>query len=193
MPLILPDDSLITKEELNFAALEQVLPGSLLYYAAGKADSSYETYFSDPERFKKLFSESGQVFYPFGELAEKPGKTDSKIEKLKTRNFLIPGRRSSSVELAVCGLSEAQKNYLESTLFQGQPMTMILANKDVMSTIPEVDDLDIVIINGLSWVTEWSGEADGLWTVVISTEIQGSTEGLIYPLHIPAYAPVPAG
>jgi hypothetical protein len=72
-------------------------------------------------------------------------------------------------------------------------MTMILANKDVMSTIPEVDDLDIVIINGLSWVTEWSGEADGLWTVVISTEIQGSTEGLIYPLHIPAYAPVPAG
>ena len=186
MPLILPDDSLITQEELDFAALEQVLPGSLLYYAAGEADSSSDRYFRDTSELKKMFMEGSQVFYPFGELAEKPGKTASNTEKLKTRNFLIPGRRSSSVELAICGLSEAQKSYLESTLFQGRPMTMILANKDVLSLIDMVDDLDILLMNGLSWVTEWSGEADGLWTVVISTEIQGSTEGLIYPLHIPA-------
>ncbi len=82
---------------------------------------------------------------------------------------------------------------MESTLFQGRPMTMILANKDVLSLIDMVDDLDILLMNGLSWVTEWSGEADGLWTVVISTEIQGSTEGLIYPLHIPAAELRPEG
>lgn len=37
-----------------------------------------------------------------------------------------------------------------------------------------------VIFNGLRWTVDWSGEADGLFTVVISTEFFGVTAGKIY-------------
>jgi hypothetical protein len=44
-----------------------------------------------------------------------------------------------------------------------------------------------VIFNGLRWTVDWSGEADGLFSVVISTEFSGITNGKIFVLKdIPA-------
>ncbi len=106
-----------------------------------------------------------------GELAEKPGKTDSKINKLKTRNYQIPGKRTSTVELTLNGISAKQKDYFEGTLFSGAEVTIICVSKERDRA---------TIFNGMRWTVDWSGEADGLWTVVISTEFSGTTNGKVF-------------
>jgi hypothetical protein len=46
-----------------------------------------------------------------------------------------------------------------------------------------------VIFTGLRWTVDWSGEADGLFNVVISTEFSGVTSNKIFLLKdIPAGA-----
>ena len=106
-----------------------------------------------------------------GELAEKPGKTDSKLSKLKTRNYSIPGKRTNTVELNIAGLSTLQKNYLESNAFMGKDTTIVVASK-------ELDR--VVIFTGLRWTVDWAGEADGLFNVAISTEFSGATSNKVY-------------
>ena len=86
-----------------------------------------------------------------GELAEKARKADSKITKLKTRNYTLPGKRTSTVELTIVGLSNQQKNYLESSAFMGKNITIVAASKSLDR---------VVIFNGLRWTVDWSGEAD---------------------------------
>jgi len=114
-----------------------------------------------------------QSFDPMGELAEKPGKTDSKITKLKTRNYTLPGKRTSTIELTISGLSVKQKDYLEGSFFMGKNMTIVVTSTNFDR---------VVIFNGLRWTVDWSGEADGLFSVVISTEFSGITSGKIYLL-----------
>lgn len=106
-----------------------------------------------------------------GELAEAPGKTESKINKLKTRNYQIPGKRTSTVELTLNGISEKQRDYFEGASFQGKEITLIVVSKDRDRA---------TIFNGMRWTVDWSGEADGLWGVTISTEWSGATVGKVY-------------
>lgn len=186
-PLTLPSDLVITQDELDFDSLFAVLPGTKIYFAAGRAGTEdMATLFLDALVLQDAIT-NYEIFIPLGELAEKPGKVDSKSDKLKTRNYLIPGRRSSTVELTICGLSAKQKDYLESDLFQGAPLTLFLSDKEIESIDPELEDLNLVMFSGFSWTVDWSGEADGLWSVVISTELQGETEDLVYPVNVPVY------
>jgi len=86
---------------------------------------------------------------------------------------MIPGKRTSTVELSLNGLSAKQKDYFESSLFSGQQITILCMSKERDRA---------TIFNGMRWTVDWSGEADGLWTVVISTEFSGSTNGKVYLL-----------
>jgi hypothetical protein len=82
------------------------------------------------------------------------------------------------VELTIAGLSTAQKNYLEIHGFMSQDVTIVVVSKGFDR---------VVIFNGLRWTVDWSGEADGLFSVVISTEFSGITNGKIFVLKdIPA-------
>ena len=146
------------------------------YFGIGTYDqASLDTLYATQASVK---TELTTNFDLLGELAEKPGKTDSKLTKLKTRNYTIPGKRTSTVELNISGLSTKQKNFLESSLFMGRNTTIVVVSKGFDR---------VVIFNGLRWTVDWSGEADGLFSVVISTEFSGITNGKIFVLKdIPA-------
>jgi len=162
----------MTEADLAFNQLMDVLIADLVYFGIGTYDQlSIDTLYADQYTAK---TELNANFDLLGELAEKPGKTDSKLSKLKTRNYTIPGKRTSTVELNISGLSTKQKNFLESTLFMSKDTTIVVASK-------ELDR--VVIFTGLRWTVDWSGEADGLFNVVISTEFSGVTSNKIYLLN----------
>ena len=133
-------------------------------YSESEVASMYDTRSS-------IKDELNSNFDLLGELAEKPGKADSKITKLKTRNYTLPGKRTSTVELTVAGLSNRQKNYLESSAFMGKNVTIVACSKSFDR---------VVIFNGLRWTVDWSVEADGLFSVVVSTEFAGNTAGMVF-------------
>lgn len=157
-------------KDLIFDALMDVLIADDIYFGEGayvdegEVESLYGTQTLVQEQLSTVLAR-------LGELAEKPGKTDSKITKLKTRNYTIPGKRTSTVELTIAGISNTQKNYLESSAFMGKELTIAIVSKGLDR---------VVIFNGLRWTVDWSGEADGLFTVVVSTEYAGSTSGKFY-------------
>lgn len=156
--------TIMTAGDLDFSELMDVMIADSVYFALGDyVDDGAAAVFGD---LSKAAEELENSYIRLGELAEKPGKMDSKINKLKTRNFSIPGKRTSTVELNIAGLSNNQKNYLESVLFQGKVISILVASKDLRR---------IVLFNGMRWTVDWSGEADGLFNVVISTEFSGAT------------------
>ncbi len=175
----------IDQDDLLLSALSAVMAGDLAYYSGGNLTSAeYDDLFDD----LKLAQDSIEnKFILLGELAEMPGKTDSKVNKLKTRNYTLAGKRTSTVELTICGLSQLQKDYFEGPEFTGEAITITLVPRGFMDLDSFENSLHIVIFNGLMWTVDWSGEADGLWSVVISTELTGTTEGKVMPVHIPAY------
>ena len=162
----------MTEGDLGFTKLMDVLIADFVYFGIGTYDqASIDTLYATQASVK---TELNTNFDLLGELAEKPGKTDSKLSKLKTRNYAIPGKRTSTVELNIAGLSTKQKNFLESALFMSKDTTIVVASK-------ELDR--VVIFTGLRWTVDWSGEADGLFNVVISTEFSGVTSNKIYLLN----------
>jgi len=131
----------------------------------------------DPIQVPSIYATTGAVkteltnsFNCLGELAEKPGKADSKLNKLKTRNYVVPGKRTNTVELNIAGLSNSQKSYLESNDFMSKTTTIVVASKSLDR---------VVIFNGLRWTVDWAGEADGLFNVTISSEFSGTTSDKI--------------
>jgi len=166
----------MSPDDLKFANLMDVLVADNVYFGVGSYDAEgvNTLYATQPDVKAELTTN----FSLLGELAEKPGKADSKITKLKTRNYTIPGKRTSTVELNISGLSTKQKNFLESTLFMSKDTTIVVVSKEYDRA---------VIFTGLRWTVDWSGEADGLFNVVISTEFSGVTSNKIYLLKdIPA-------
>jgi hypothetical protein len=159
----------MSADDLNFARLMDVLVADNVYFGVGSYDTEgVNTLFATQAGVKTELTTNLDLL---GELAEKPGKADSKITKLKTRNYTIPGKRTSTVELTIAGLSTVQKDYLESHDFMNQEVTIVVVSKAYDR---------VVIFNGLRWTVDWSGEADGLFSVVISTEFSGITAGRIY-------------
>ena len=156
-------------KDLSFVSLVEGMIADDIYFGIGTyTESDIATNFINQTA---LILELNANFDILGELAEKPGKADSKINKLKTRNYSIPGKRTSTIELSIVGLSVRQKDFLESNAFMGKNTTIVVVSKDKDR---------VVIFNGLRWTVDWSGEADGLFTVVISTEFSGVTAGKIY-------------
>ena len=161
----------MTEGDLAFAKLMDVLIADFVYFGIGTYDqTSIDTLYATQASVK---SELNTNFDLLGELAEKPGKTDSKLSKLKTRNYTLPGKRTSTAELSIVGLSNKQKNFLESSLFMGRNTTIAVVSKGFDR---------VVIFNGLRWTVDWLGEADGLFSVVISTEFSEVTSNKIFLL-----------
>lgn len=155
--------------DLLFSALVDTMIADNVYfglgeYTAAEVGTKYATKTA-------MATEISTFLKPLGELAEKPGKADSKISKLKSRNYQIPGKRTSTVELTLNGLSMKQKDYLESSAFSGVVTTILLTNR-------EQDRY--TIFNGMRWTVDWSAEADGLYTVVISSEYSGNTANKLF-------------
>ena len=135
----------MTEGDLSFSKLMDVLVADLVYFGIGTYDqTSIDTLYANQGSVK---TELTTNFDLLGELAEKPGKTDSKLTKLKTRNYTIPGKRTSTVELNISGLSTKQKNFLESSLFMGRNTTIVVVSKGFDR---------VVIFNGLRWTVDWS-------------------------------------
>lgn len=159
----------MTESDMLFNTLVDVFIADDVYFGFGTySESEIASIYNTQSSIKDELSNS---FDMLGELAEKPGKADSKITKLKTRNYTLPGKRTSTVELTIAGLSTAQKNYLESHGFMSQDVTIVVVSKGFDR---------VVIFNGMRWTVDWSGEADGLFSVIISTEFSGTTAGRIY-------------
>lgn len=191
MGLSLPTS--IEQDDLLLGALEAAMIGDRAYFCKGDLmRSNYGDFITGTfDLAYMLFVEN--IFHELGELAEKPGKTESKINKLKTRNYQIPGKRTSTVELTLNGISEKQKDYFESTLFSGQEISIVLVKNELL--IPDVNgdgtdfdfDSNMVVFSGLRWTADWNAEADGLWSVVLSTEISGATKDKIEAIRLLKY------
>lgn len=125
-----------------------------------------ELFSSKADLNTKLTSEYEEI----GELSEKPFKVESKSEKLKTRHYQLEGKRTNTVSVTIVGISEAKKNWLEEQSAKMTQLTMVAVSK-------EKDQA--VLLNGLRWTVDWSGEADGLYTQVITTEFTGKTKDKI--------------
>lgn len=161
----------MTGADMDFDKLMDVFVADNVYfgigsYAASDISTKYDTQGA-------MATELSTNFDRLGELAEKPGKTDSKLDKHRTRNYLIPGKRTNTVELNIAGLSNAQKDYLESHAFMGKDTTIVVASKG---------NDRAVIFNGLRWTVDWSAEADDLFNVIISTEFSGVSLDNIFVL-----------
>jgi len=158
-----------TYSDLLFTALNDTFIADNVYFGAGTYTSAeVGTKYASKSA---MATELSTYLVSLGELAEKPGKADSKCERLKTRNYQIPGKRTSTVELSITGLSQKQKDFLESSAFSGVALTIVCTNR-------EQDRY--TIFNGMRWTVDWSGEADGLWTVVISSEYSGNTKDKLF-------------
>lgn len=183
-PQIDPEDPeyIMDDTDLLYDALEHVMPGDYVYFGLGSAIDHVGTSTLEWSEME----EATAFMELLGEMAEKPVKGDSKVERLHTRHHQIPGRRTSTIEMTINGLSEKQIRYLESDLFTGQDVSIII------SEIPE-EQMDsfcpafrVLLIDAARWTVDWSGEADGLFSVVISTTINGSTNGKVLAFTCPA-------
>lgn len=156
-------------DDLKFSALSETMIGDDVYFGAGTLTANdITTFFGDQT---DILASLASNFDLLGELAEKPAKISSKTSSLKTRNYKVAGKRENSIEITIVGISNLQKAYLESSAFSAVDMTFVL-----LSTLRD----RMVILNGMRWVVEWSGETDGLYTVVLTTEFAGSTADRVF-------------
>jgi hypothetical protein len=134
----------MTEADMEFTSLMDVLIADDIYFGIGTyAKGDITTIYANQGTVKNEMSSN---LDRLGELAEKPGKTDSKIIKLKTRNYAL-GKRTSTVELTIIGLSTKQKNFLESSAFMGKNTTIVVTSKGLDR---------VVIFDGLRWTVDWS-------------------------------------
>ena len=172
---------------LRFETLEAVVAGDRAYVTGGDTeDWDGLDYFNTHDFMLEFLTalEDTEAIMSLGELAEMPSKTESKITKLKTRNYQIPGKRTTTVELTLNGISEKQRDWFESRLFAGEVMSIfLLPNELFMHDIDDDEDWKfesgLVVFSGLRWTADWEGETDGLWKVVLSTEFSGNTRDSI--------------
>lgn len=157
-----------TVADLDFGALSEAMVGDDVFVGAGTYTAAE---LAAVMATQDALADALDILSAFGELAEKPGKLESKLNKLKTRNFIVPGKRTNAAEISLVGLGQKQKAYLESTAFSSTETTVILVNTERDRA---------VVLNGMRWTVEWSGEVDGLFTVVLSTEFSGSTSERIF-------------
>lgn len=166
-------------EDLTFDLLEHVMPGDHVYFALGSALS----HISDLGAIDNSDVDEVLTYMTvLGELAEKPGKVDSKISRMKTRNYAISSKRNSSIEINIVGMSTKLKNYLETAFFQEQDVTILITEKDRKKmNILEDPGYRCLLLDSMRWTVDWSAEADGFWSVVISTSVNGFTASKILP------------
>lgn len=112
------------------------------------------------------------------DLADSPGKEESKVEKLKTSNYVIEGKRTNTVELNLSGISQDRKDWLEQEL-NNAVRTIILVSSSGKAAI---------VFTGRRWSYERSSEFGKLFNSTIATEYNGATGNAYF-----IYKAIPAG
>ncbi len=173
----------IDQSDLLLSALHATMIGDLAFFALGSLTGVNDPSLADLTAFSTDFEYD---YVSIGELAEKPGKIGSKAERLKTRQYQVAGRRGTTIELTLNGLSAKQKDYLEGDSFSGEEITILLLPANYLAIIDDnTEALKAVVFNGMRWTVDWSGESDGLWTVVLSTELSGASADRVFVSDIP--------
>jgi hypothetical protein len=99
------------------------------------------------------------------DLGEEPGSEKSEVEKLKTSNYLIEGKRTNTVELTLVGINQDRKDWLEQQL-----------NKTIKTIVlVSASGKDVIIFNGMRWSYDRETTLNGLFSGKISTEYKGPT------------------
>jgi len=177
---------MLDAEDMAFEKLQAVVPGMDVYFAEGTLDQDDDLGGTDLDISWDALMEFAFNFLQLGELADKPVSVKSSVARLKTRNNQVEGKRSTSIEIRLAGVGTKQKDYLENDLPTKDITIMILA--DEFDLIPDESSLGepypVIFLNGLRWTADVMGETDGLWTVVLSTEIQGCSADRIIFKHI---------
>ncbi len=170
----------ITAAALAFEALVDTFSGDFAYIAAGALTPADIATLTNALVYDQMLAGKFDIL---GELAEKPGKVDSKTSGLRTRKFQVAGARANTLTLQLVGISQLQKKWLESPAFSSALATLLLRTRDKTR---------VIIFNGLKWTAEWSGETDGLFDVTLATEFAGATDTRIYAFKdIPAIGVLP--
>lgn len=168
----------LSPEDLMTEKILAVMPGDYAYIGAGSyIAAEIELAFGSKIAMQ---AELDANLTMAGELAEKPQKVESKSTGLKTRNYLIPGKRETTIEVTLVGLGVKQKDWLESAEFSGTEHTIVCVSRELDRA---------VIFNGLRWIAQWSGESDGLFSLVLSTEITQASSQVVMLSEIPAMWP----
>lgn len=154
-------------DDLAFDALLEQMVGDDAYIGAGTLSEADLATLIDQVTWDAALAAN---FDSLGELGENSGKVESKLATLKTRNYRLPGKRTNTVEINLVGISQLQKQYLESNDFSSTTMTVIFRNREKDRAI---------IFNGIKLTCDWSGEVDGLFAVTLTTEFIGTTDGKI--------------
>lgn len=168
----------LSPEDLMTEGILAAMPGDYAYIGAGSY-SAAELELAFASKIA-LQAEIDDNLVQVGELAEKPQKVESKSTKLKTRNYLIPGKRETTIEVTLAGLGVKQKDWLESSEFSGIEHTMVCVSRELDRA---------VIFNGLRWIAQWSGESDGLFMVVLSAVVSHDSGQVVILSEIPEMWP----
>lgn len=189
-PVTLPSG----ENDLKWENQIPIMPGDVAFFSLGAVTANDLADLSDSFGVARLLRD-GSLFIQMGELAEKPSKTESQAARLATRNSLVAGRRDSTAEIVLNGISNAQKDYYENA-FANKMVTIILAKNEIMT--PDIDDpnawdfdTEVMVYSGLYWKTNWKSTSDELNSLTITASLRGGTENNIYPLAVPAYTPPP--
>ncbi len=149
---------------LVFASLTEALPGDDVFFAAGSdTPGAIDSICASKASLNSALTAS---FSSLGELAESPGSVESTLEKNRTRNYVIPGKRTNAVSITIAGISNKQKAYLESTAFSSTEFTFALISRDRSR---------VVIFNGMRWKADWIGEVDSVPLITLTSDFAGDS------------------
>jgi len=165
----------IPNEVTDFSeVLAKFSSGDLHVGYGGISKTDADLAFSDRTNMESLLSSKT---VKIADLAEKPGKTESKVEALKTSNYTMEGKRTNTIELSLVGVNTSRKQWIEEELNK-QNVTFILLNKERTAAL---------IFNDRRWTGNWAYEIEGFFTATLSTEFSGPTSSafMIYK-DIPA-------
>jgi hypothetical protein len=148
---------------LNFEQMLARFAGGWVYIGEGSyADASEaDSAFADQTA---LDTELSTNLSKISDLADDPGKEESTVEKHKTMNYVIEGKRENTVELNLVGLTQERKDWLENELNRSKK-TIALVTKDRK---------DVLLFNGLRWAYERNSSFNGEpFSGTISSQFSG--------------------
>ena len=157
----------MTAADMAFEALTAQMAGDYAWFGSGTLTEAEIASLDSAFAWDAAIAAN---FDSLGELGESAGKVESKLASLKTRNYKLPGKRTTTMEINLVGISQLQKQYLESNDFSATTMSIILRNREKDRAI---------VFNGQKWTADWSGAVDGLFSVVLTTEFVGGTSGKV--------------
>lgn len=152
-------------EIIGLFSVGKIYIGNGSYADAAAADAA----FAD---LTEMATELDANYDELSDLAEKPGKESSKVEKYKTLHHTLEGKRTNTIELNLEGLSQERKDWLEDELNK-EERTLVLVS---------FNGKDALVFNGLRWSYERDAELNSGFAMTISAEYSGSSK-LKYRLY----------